>query len=182
MKKFLCALSLLLAAAVLLPASARAASIIGRGTSELGIDGALTAHSADGTAFDLGVRYAYFAWERLSVGVLLDIGHSKHSDLDRFGAIAEYDWRMRDGYRAVIGSDFVPFLAGGLLGAWADVYDDDATAIVFRAEGGLKFYLTDTAALVASVVGEWATDDIYLDKRRAVDWDLYASLGVRLLF
>lgn len=182
MKKFLCSLSLLLAAAVLLPASARAASIIGRGTSELGAGGSLTAHSADSTAFNLGVRYAYFVADRVSVGVLLDIGHSKHSDLDRIGGIVEYDWRMRDGYRAVIGSDFVPFLAGGLLAAWADVYDDDSTALVFRGEAGVKFYLTDTAAIVTTLVGEWATDDIYLNNRKAVDWDLYASLGIRLLF
>ncbi|MBQ7252646.1 MAG: hypothetical protein IJS32_08610 [Kiritimatiellae bacterium] len=182
MKKSPCLLAVLLAAAALLPASARATAIIGRGTSELGIDGSLAAHSADGTAFNLGLRYGYFVADRLSLGVLLDIGHSEHSDLDRVGAIAEYDWRMGDGYRAVIGSDFVPFVAAGLLGAWADVYDEDATGIVLRGETGLKFYLTDTAALVASVVAEWATDDMYVNKRKAVAWDLRATLGVRLLF
>jgi len=183
MKKFLPALlAAVFASALLAPAPARAAAIIGRGTSEVGLDGSLLAHSADGTAFDLGFRYAYFLADRVSLGAILDIGHSKHADVDRVGPVVEYDWRMADGYRAVVGTDFVPFAAAAVLLGWADVYDEDATGVVFRGEGGLKFYLTDTAALVLSLVGEYATADMYMDDDKAVDWDVRATLGMRLLF
>jgi hypothetical protein len=182
MKKLTALPAVLLLAAVLLPATARATAIIGRGTSEIGVDGSIAAHSADGTTFDLGIRYSYFFWDSISVGILFDAYHAEHSDIDRFGPVVEYDWRMGDNYRALVGSDFVPYIAAGILAASADVYDHDATGVVFRGEPGLKFFLTDTAALVASLVVEWATDDIYRDKKDTAVWDLSAHLGLRLLF
>jgi hypothetical protein len=50
---------------------------------------------------------------------------------------------------------------------------------VLGGETGVKFFLTDSTAINLSLVGEWASEEIYADDLEATDLNLYAKLGMR---
>ena len=54
--------------------------------------------------------------------------------------------------------------------------------MVFGADAGVKFFLTDTTALALSLRGELATEDVYDDDLEATDKNLALLLGMRFYF
>lgn len=178
MKKYI----LLVLTAVMVVSSANAAALLDKGSSELAISGWLDFDTADGTEVDLELRYGYFLLDRFSVAGLFDTRDSKHSKIYAIGAIAEYNFTLPEGWRPAIGTDLVPYVGGGLSYAYADVLGFDDDAFIFRGDLGVKFFLTDSAAVTLALVGSWATDDIYADDDELTDLDLQMQLGMRLYF
>lgn len=171
-------------AAVVIGATAtgvRAEALITEGSSELGVGGELDFVSAAGTVAALDVRYGYFFWDGISIGGVA--GFYNDDDVTRFeiGAVGEYNFIMGDNYRPLVGTDFVPFVGVSARYAYADL-DKNKSAVVFGAEGGTKFFLTDSAALTLSLAGDLATEKVFPDDDEMQNWDVSIRLGMRFYF
>ena len=170
-----------LACAAAVPA-ARGAALLTQGSSELGIAGNLDTASVSGTDFDLRGNYAYFFWDRLSVGARAMVGDNDWWSYFGLGVTTEYNFGLPEGYQPLFGTDIVPLFLGLALDFRSTNLDDRENALVFGAEAGSKFFLTDSTALVLSMVGEIGTENIYYDEDEPTDKDLRFQLGLRFYF
>ena len=159
MKKII--LSALIALAIAAPAFAR--GLITQGSNELSLSGMIDPCTYQGTTIDLGARYGYFFWDYISIGPKASFLDNDYITSGSIGIVGEYNFALSDDYRPVIGTDFVPYAGLGLHLQFADLSEGSNTAGVLSLEGGLKFFLSDTAAVTTSVVGSLATDDVYPD-------------------
>ncbi|MBP1590186.1 MAG: hypothetical protein IJT88_08805 [Kiritimatiellae bacterium] len=178
MKKLLIASALVFAIA--LPAMADA--LISQGSNELGVSGFVDPMTEAGTRIDFDLRYAYFFWDRISLGMVGGFGDDDRVTNVRLGVTGEYNFDISDDYRPIIGTDFVPYVGVALCYQHADLMGDKAGAGVFTTEGGMKFFLSDTAAVTTSVLGSMATDDVYADKHDTTWWDIAIRVGMRFYF
>ena len=153
------ALAVGIVAALVVPAHAEA--LITQGSSELGIGGGLDIKSAVGTDIALNVRYAYFFWDQISLGGVVGFGDNDAATSFKLGGVGEYNFKLPDNYQPIIGTDFVPFVGLGLSYQYVDIYHEKENALVFTGEAGLKFFLTDSAAVITSAVFDLATKDIF---------------------
>lgn len=160
----------------------RAEALISKGSSELGMDGMLDFTSAAGTEVALQIRYGYFFWDQISLGLVGGFGDNDAMTAFQLGVSGEYNYRISDEYRPIIGTDFVPFVGVGVGYQYVDIYHENENVVVFSAEGGTKFFLTDSAAITLSMVLEGATERIYADDEDADAWDCYLKLGMRFYF
>ena len=93
MNRFLkCICTLALAAAAALPAHAEA--LITQGSSELGVGGGLDFKSAVGTDVSLGVRYAYFFWDQISLGGTVGVADNDAATSFKVGGVGEYNFKL----------------------------------------------------------------------------------------
>ena len=162
--------------------SAQGAALVSRGASEVAIGGKLDFATAAGTDLALDVKYAYFFWDRFSVGTRVTLHNNDAMNHLGIGATAEYNFQLPEGYKPVFGTDLVPYLGVAVDYRHAKLFDEKESAMVFGGEGGLKFFLTDMTAVTLSLVGEWATEEIYADDLDATDKDLSLRLGMRFYF
>ena len=162
--------------------AAPGAALVTQGSSELGLAGNLDTDSVAGTDFDLRVNYAYFVFDRFSVGVRGLLGDNDWWSYFGAGVTTEYNFRMSENFRPLFGTDFVPLFLGAAIDFRSTKLDDRQNAVVFCGEAGSKFFLTDATALVLSMVGEIGTEDIYYDKDGPSDKDLRFQLGLRFYF
>lgn len=160
----------------------RAEALITEGSSELGVGGGLDFKSAVGTDVSIDVRYAYFFWDYISLGGVAGFGDNDAATSFKIGAVGEYNFKLPDNYQPLIGTDFVPFVGLGLSCQYVDVYHEKETALVFTTEGGVKFFLTDSAAVTLSGVFDLATKDIFPDDDDANKWNIALRLGMRFHF
>lgn len=160
----------------------RAAGLITQGSSELGVGGGLDFASAVGTDVSIDVRYAYFFWDRISLGGVAGFGDNDATTAFKLGGIGEYNFKLPDNCQPLIGTDFVPFVGLGLAYQYVDIYHKHENALVFTAEGGAKFFLTDSAAILLSGVFDLATEEIFPDDDDAERWNFALRLGMRFYF
>ncbi len=178
-------LSLLASAILALLAAAPFASakaLVTQGSSELGVSGFLDIESALGTDVQFDLRYAYFFFDRFSLGVVGGFGDNDAATRFDLSLAAEYNFALPDAYRPLVGTDFVPFVGVGVGVLYADLYPGDETAAVFTGEAGAKFFLSDSAAVTAALLGQVATDDVFADDSKATNVDLSLRLGMRFYF
>ncbi len=161
---------------------AQAAGLVTQGSSELGVGGLLDFKSAVGTDFALDVRYSYFFWDRISLGGVGGFSHNDAASGVKVGGVGEYNFKLSDNYAPLIGTDLIPFVGLGLSYQYVDIHHEHESALVLTAEGGLKFFLTDSAAVILSGVFDLATKDIFPDDDDANKWDLSLKLGMRFYF
>ena len=166
--------------ATLLPAHAEA--LITQGSSELGIGDGLDITSAVGTDVSLDIRYAYFFWDQISIGGVAGFGDNDAATSFKIGAVGEYNFKLSDNYQPLIGTDFVPYAGLGLSYQYVDIYHEHESALVLTTEGGVKFFLTDSAAITLSAVLDLATEKIYPDDDDADMWNFALRLGMRFHF
>ena len=147
------------------------------GTSEVSVSGLLDFNTASGTLTDVNLFYGYYLMDYFSVGLA---GSYVDNDAVRMWALgpkAEYNFDV--GYTAV------PFIGCSLLIASTDYKATDLgdTAGVAGLEGGVKFFVTEYAAISVALVGEIATEHIYPVKNGETDnTDARLELGMRLYF
>lgn len=179
--------SAVLAVSIALAALAAAPSAFGRalvtqGSHELGLSGMLDFNSEVGTASALDARFDWFFVDQFSFGVVGGFSDNDYYTHIRLGLSTEYNFLISDDYRPLVGTDFVPFLGLGLSFAYADSDEDDTFAGVLTGEAGAKFFLSDDFAIVASVLGEVATDDIFMNDEKSSTADISLRLGMRFFF
>ncbi|MDD4340920.1 MAG: hypothetical protein PHO14_01650, partial [Kiritimatiellae bacterium] len=161
--KYMKWLTLALAVAVVVP-SAMGAALITKGANELAIAGMVDFQSGEGMESSLDVRYAYFVMDRLALGTKVSLQYNDYYRHIGIGGVAEYNFKLPQGIKPLFGTDLVPFLGVALDYRYADIdYIGDESAVVLGGEGGLKFFLTDTTAVTLSLLGEVATEDVYVD-------------------
>ena len=183
LSKRICLLGAAVAAALFLqPSAARAGALVTQGSSELGVEGGLDFASAVGTDVSLDIRYAYFVVDRLSLGGVAGFGDNDAATSFKFGGVGEYNFALPDNYQPVIGTDFVPFVGFGLSYQHVDIHHEKENALVFTTEAGLKFFLTDSAAIITSGIFDLATEDIFPDDDDANKWNFALNLGMRFYF
>ena len=178
-------LSIVLAAALSLlvfSATAGARALVTEGSSELALSGMLDFQSESGTQSALDIRYAYFFIDKLSVGGVGGFSDNDYYTHIRLGLVCEYNFPISDDYRPLVGTDFVPFIGIGLGLQYADSYRDDNIAAVVSPEAGVKFFLSDDFAVTASVLGQFASEEIYMNKRKVSSSDVSLQLGMRFYF
>lgn len=162
--------------------SASAKALVTQGSSELGVSGLVDIESALGTDIQLDLRYAYFFFDRFSFGAAGGFGDNDAVTRFNLGLVSEYNFALPDDYRPLIGTDFVPFVGIGVGFLYADLYSGDETAVVFSGETGVKFFLSDATAVTLSLLGQFATEDVFADDSKATDTDLSLRLGMRFHF
>lgn len=162
--------------------TARGEALLTQGSNELGLSGQLDTSSVAGTDFDLQCKYAYFFWDRASLGLRAAFGDNDWWSYFGLGTTAEYNFRMPEGYQSLIGTDLVPLFVGAAIDYRHVNLDDSEDAFVFGLEIGTKLFLTDSAAVVLSMVGEMGTADIYYDKDEPTDKNLLFQLGLRFYY
>lgn len=173
--------AIVLAVFALAPA-AHARALVTAGSHELGLSGMLDFNSEVGTASALDARFDWFFVDQFSFGLVGGFSDNDYYTHIRLGLSSEYNFLISDDYRPLVGTDFVPFLGLGVSCAYADSDEDDHFAGVFSGEGGLKFFLSDDFAIVASVLGELATDDIFMNDDKSSSADVSLRLGMRFFF
>ena len=155
--------------------SAHAEALVTKGSSELGIGGNLDFKSAVGTDVSLGVRYAYFFWDQISLGGTVGVADNDAATSFKIGGVGEYNFKLSDNYQPVIGTDLVPFVGLGLSYQHVDIHHEKENALVFTTEAGIKFFLT-------SGIFDLATKDIFPDDDDANKWNFALNLGMRFYF
>ncbi|NLG34356.1 MAG: hypothetical protein GX548_03290 [Lentisphaerae bacterium] len=170
------------AALIMTGTTAWGSALISKGSNELAIGGKLDFATEAGTDLNLNVKYAYFFWNRFSLGARVSMHNNDAMNHFGLGGIAEYNFALPGGYKPLFGTDLVPYLAGTIDYRHAKLFDEKESSVVFGAEGGLKFFLTDMTAVTLSLVGELATEEIYADELEATDKDLSLQVGMRFYF
>lgn len=174
-------LTLVLALALMVPA-AMGSALITKGSTMLALQGGLDFATAGGTELKLDARYAYFVADRIALGGKTTLFNNDAANYFGIGVIGEYCFRLPEGYQPLFGTDLVPYLGVSLEYRHAKLFDQKESAIVLGGEGGLKFFLTDSAAITLALVGEVASEDIYADDLDATNLDLSIQLGMRFYF
>lgn len=162
--------------------AAQGAALVSKGANELALDGKLDFATESGRDVVLRVKYAYFPMNRFSIGPRVALRDNDAVNYYGVGVALEYNFGLPANYRPLIGTDMVPYLGAGADYRHAKLFDETESAGVLTGETGLKFFLTDTTAIVLALVGEWASEDIYADDLEATDLDLSLNLGMRLYF
>ncbi|MDY0145805.1 MAG: hypothetical protein RBS84_07435 [Kiritimatiellia bacterium] len=174
--------ALALVVAVAVPA-AMGSALITQGANELAISGMVDFQSGEGTETILDVRYAYFVMDRVALGAKASMQYNDNYRHFGIGGTAEYNFKLPQNFKPLFGTDLVPFLGVALDYRYADIkYVGDESAVVLGGEGGAKFFLTDTTAVTLSLLGEIATEDVYVDDNKATNRDLRLMLGMRFYF
>lgn len=180
-KNALTALGLALALFAIAP-STHARALVGAGSQEIAASGMLDFASEVGTQTSLDARYSYFVVDQFSIGAGGGFSDNDYATQIRLGFVAEWNFLLSDDYRPLIGTDFVPFIGGGVGLQYTDSDDDDVMAGVLSGEVGTKFFLADDFALTASCLGQLASDDIFMNDRKASSADISLRLGMRFYF
>ncbi|NLB65813.1 MAG: porin family protein [Lentisphaerae bacterium] len=163
--------------------AAMGAALITQGSNELGLSGFLDFQSGLGTDVNIEVRYAYFVIDRASLGGKFCLRNNEFFRYFTIGVSGEYNFKLPNEYRPLFGTDLVPFVGAAVDYRYSNVkYMDDESAVVFGAEGGVKFFLTDTTAITVSLRGEIATEDVFVDDDEITNRDLQLLLGMRFYF
>lgn len=147
------------------------------GTSEVSISGLLDFETANGTLIDLNLFYGYFFIDYIEIGLAGSYLDDDAAQIWALGPKAEYNFD--------IGYSVVPFVGGSLKLAATEYKDTDKddTAGIVGIEGGVKFFITEYAAISVALVGEAATADIYPAKDGETDsTDIRTELGMRIFF
>ncbi len=158
------------------------AALVTKGANELGLDGDLDFATASGTRLEASAKYAYFFWNRVSLGLQGVVFNNDAMHQFGFGVTAEYNFVLSSNYKPLFGTDLVPFLGTSLCYRHAKLFDEKESAVVWGGEGGVKFFLTDTTAITLSLLGELASEDIYDDDLEATNKDLSLRLGMRFYY
>jgi outer membrane protein W len=174
-------LVLALVCSLVVPA-AMGAALVTKGSHEIELSGRLDFATEVGTEFELGVNYAYFFWDRISLGVRGGVGDNDAVTYTGIGLTGEYNFALPANWRPLFGTDLVPYLGAAVDYRHAQLFDETEDAAIYGGEAGVKFFLTDSTAINLSLVGEWATADIYADDLEATDLNLYLLLGMRFYF
>ena len=90
-------------------------ALLTQGSNEIGISGQLDTSGVAGTDFDLKGKYAYFFWDRASLGLRAAFGDNDWWSYIALGTTAEYNFTMSENYRPLIGTDFVPLFLGAAI-------------------------------------------------------------------
>ncbi len=162
--------------------SAMGSALVTKGSRELALAGMLDFDTAAGTDLDLDIKYAYFFWNRTSLGLRFHGDNNDAMSAFGVGGSAEYNFALPAKYRPIIGTDLVPFVGAFLDYRQTKLFDEKEGAAVFGGEAGIKFFLTDSTAVTFSLVGELATEEIYADDLEATDQNLGIQLGMRFYF
>ncbi len=162
--------------------AAMGAALVTKGTHEVEVAGRLDFATEVGSEFDLAVNYAYFFWDRISLGLRGAGGNNDAVSYWALGGTVEYNFILPPNWRPLFGTDLVPYLGGSIDFRQAKLFDLTENAAVFGGEGGVKFFLTDSTAISLSLVGEWATEEIYADDLEATDLNLFLQLAMRFYF
>jgi hypothetical protein len=174
--------ALVLALGMAVP-GAMGAALMTKGSSELAMTGNLDFQSGEGTHFQFGAKYAYFLIDRLSLGTRFSFDDNEFDNYYSLGLSSEYNFQLPASIQPLFGTDLVPYL-----GAFVDYRRasfsglGDESAAVLGGEGGLKFFLTDSMAFSLGLVGEWASEDIYVDGTELTALNLFLDLGMRFYF
>lgn len=169
-------------AGILAVPAAFGAALVTEGSNEIAVGGALDFASAAGVDLNIRAKYAYFFWDRISLGGRVSLSDNDVADHFGAGLVGEYNFGLPEGYEPLFGTDLVPFVGGAVDYRHVKVFRESDDAVVFGLEAGVKFFLTDSAAVSLSLVGEWATEEIYADDDEATDLDLFLQLGMRFYF
>ena len=162
--------------------AAMGSALITQGSNEISVGGALDFATEMGTKFDLNLKYAYFFWDRIALGARTSVANNDAMNHIGLGLTCEYNFALPSDFQPLVGTDLVPFVGVSADYRYAKLWDEKENAMVFGAETGVKFFLTDSAAISASLVGAWATEEIYADELDATDKDLSLQLGMRFYF
>jgi hypothetical protein len=147
------------------------------GTSEISLSGMVDFDTLYGTYTDLNIFYGYFFMDYLEIGLSGGYINDNSVRVWELGPKAEYNFD--------IGYSVVPFVGGALKFASSDAKDTDRSkdAAVAALDVGAKFFITEYAAISVALVGEVATDDIYMEGDGDTSTsDARAELGMRFFF
>ncbi|HPC18881.1 MAG: hypothetical protein KBC66_10090 [Kiritimatiellae bacterium] len=163
--------------------AAMGAALVTKGANEIAVAGKLDFQSGMGADFKLDLRYAYFFIDRWSLGLRGTVADNDFENYFSAGVFSEYNFWLPEGFKPLVGTDLVPYVGLLLDYRHAEIHNlGTEDAGILGGEAGLKFFLTDTTAVTLALVGEVASEDVYVDDDEATNRDLYLMLGMRFYF
>lgn len=167
--------TLLTATAVFLTGSAAYAGRIDAGTVEAGADLMLDFEGANGTTISGDLLGGYFILDGVLVGGRVGLYNDDALSLFSAFLIGEQHFETDTPWIPYIGASL------GVLHAKAEIGEtsDSTTALAIGATGGLKFYITETAAFDINLNLVLASDDVFVADAEAESIDMTLKAGLR---
>ncbi|HMO51327.1 MAG TPA: outer membrane beta-barrel protein [Kiritimatiellia bacterium] len=166
----------LLIAASMMTASAHAAAIA-KGTKELRLNGGINFESPYGTDFTLNLGYGYFIADYLQLGGLLGFSDNDLITSLALGGFVEYNFETE--------TNIIPFVGSQLRYLYSDIdlgKGASNSALALGVYVGSKLFITDNLAISGRFLFEVATDDVYIEEKRANDVDYGIDFGLSYYF
>ncbi|MCB1041377.1 MAG: outer membrane beta-barrel protein [Acidobacteria bacterium] len=153
-------------------------SSLGKHELQLYISPDLEGVTGDTLVADVG--YGFFMKDRYSLGGLFQL--KTVEDV----APGEKDYRFREvdfAFEYVFGSNkFLPFVRATAGMAWLDYLDHNESSLTLGAGAGLKYAVTEHAALDCSATVRNAQDEVFVNDFKLEKTDLGLKFGVRIRF
>ena len=161
-------------------------ALLTQGTSELGVSGLWDFKTVNDRLINAEISYGYFVMDLLEVGPR---GSFTDDDLHRawsVGVFSEYNFDLS--YLEII-PEIVPFVGASLSVAGAsldipaeDEEKQDDNGLDLGLSGGSKFFVTDNAAIVASLDINMCTGEVYANEDELEKTNVSLNLGLRICF
>lgn len=154
------------------------AAPIAVGTQEIQLFGGLDVDSAAGTAISLDAGYGYFVADYVEIGGLFGFANDDIVSSFSAGGFAEYNIETE--------TDVIPFVGTQLRLIYTDIElfgdSQSETAGALGLYAGVKFFITDGLAISVRVLGETATEDVYVEDDDVSNVDVGFDFGLRYFF
>jgi len=154
------------------------AAPIAVGTQEVQLYGGIDVDSAAGTAISLDAGYGYFVADYVEVGGLFGFANDDIVSSFSAGGFAEYNIETE--------TDVIPFIGTQLRLIYTDIellgQSESETAGAIGLYAGVKFFITENMAISVRVLGETATEDVYVEEDDISNVDVKFDFGLRYFF
>ena len=147
-------------------------------TQELLFYGGIDFESPAGTDISLDAGYGYFVADYVEVGGLFGFDNDDIVSSFSAGGFAEYNIETE--------TDVMPFVGTQLRVIYTDIEvaeeSESETALALGLYAGVKFFVTEQMAVSVRVLGETATEDVYVENDEVSNVDIGFEFGLRYFF
>lgn len=146
-------------------------------TMETRLEGNIDPTTAAGTLIDVAFSYGYFFMDNLQAGGRVALRDDNNLTSYNVGGFAEYNFETGS-------EDWLPFVEGSLGLSHNDIrgFKSNDTALVLGLQGGVKYFIAPNVAVSSALALDWASEDIYPDKKKLDDLDARIQFAIRYYY
>lgn len=164
----------------LVSVTASQAGRIDEGTIEVGTAMSLDFEGPAGTTYKGDLQGGYFLLDGVLTGGRLGFYTDDDSSSLSAHGVLEQHFETDTPWLPYVGASLgIMYYSSDTVDAEGKTSTESDTALVLGAAGGVKFYITETAALDLSLNLAFATEDVYLADGEPDNVDIALKLGLR---